>query len=189
MDLDALVRRLAAPRPEADLPGEARRAAVALVLRRAAPDEVLLMRRAERAGDRWSGQIGLPGGHADPGDRDLEATARREAREEVGLELARDGRLLGALAPVQAKARGRLLPMWITPFVFVLETESEPVLGPEATAAFWFPLARARGGELAWIYRYRREEEERVLPAWRFGEHVVWGLTYEILSGFLGMAP
>jgi hypothetical protein len=54
---------------------------------------------------------------------------------------------------------------------------------------FWFPLARARAGELACTHRYGREGEERVLPAWRFGERVVWGLTYEILSNFLRVAP
>jgi 8-oxo-dGTP pyrophosphatase MutT (NUDIX family) len=174
----------------APAPDRGRRAAVALVLRdRSGQTEVLLMRRAERTGDRWSGQIGLPGGHAEPGDPDLLSTALREAREEVGLELDCDARVLGHLPLVQAKARGRLVSLWITPYVFALETDTEPVLGSEATAAFWFPLARARAGEFPWTYRYLREGEELVLPAWRFEEHVVWGLTYEILSGFLRLAP
>jgi len=143
------------------------------------------MRRVEREGDRWSGQIGLPGGHVDAEDRDLVATALREVREEVGLDLERDTRLVGHLQPVQAKARGQLLPMWITPFVFCATGELAPVPGPEAVEVFWFPLERARSGELAWTHRYLRGDEERVLPAWRDGERVVWGLTYEILSGFL----
>ena len=191
MDFEKLAQRLLDPRAEPDPALErTRRAAVALVLRnRSGQPEVLLMQRAERTGDRWSGQIGLPGGHAEPGDPDLLATALREAREEVDLELGRDARPLGYLLPVQARARGRLLPLWITPYVFALETGAEPVLGSEATAAFWFPLARARAGELLWTYRYHREGEERVLPAWRFEEYVVWGLTYDILSGFLRLAP
>jgi 8-oxo-dGTP pyrophosphatase MutT (NUDIX family) len=189
MDIDELARRLRA-RPEAGpIPEGTRRAAVALVLRGRTASEVLLMRRAEREGDRWSGQIGLPGGHADAGDRDLLATALREAREEVGLDLERDARLLGRLAPVQAKARGALLSMWITPFVFHAAGELAPVPGPEAVEVFWFPLARARAGELTSTHRYLREKEERVLPAWRDGERVVWGLTYEILSSFLRVAP
>ena len=191
MDPDELARRLRSLSGEhAGVPQAAGRAAVAIVLRRleSAP-EVLLMRRAERAGDRWSGQIGLPGGHADAKDADLLATAVREVREEVGLELARDARLVGSLHPVQARARGTLFQMWITPFVFCSTAELVPRPGPEAAEVFWFPLARARSGELAWTHRYLRDQEERVLPAWRDGERVVWGLTYEILSGFLRVAP
>jgi 8-oxo-dGTP pyrophosphatase MutT (NUDIX family) len=189
MDPDDLARRLdAQPGPTARTQETTRRAAVALVLRGSGLGEVLLLRRPEREGDRWSGQIGLPGGHADPRDRDLVATARREALEEVGLDLARDARLLGALAPVQAKASGYLLPMWITPFVFAATTELEPRTGPEAVETFWLPLERARAGELAWTHCYRREDGERRLPAWKHGERVVWGLTYEILAGFLRVA-
>jgi len=186
MDPEELARRLRELPAGPVLQESTRHAAVALVLRTTAGGaEVLLMRRAEREGDRWSGQIGLPGGHADPGDLDLHATALREAREEVGVDLATGARLLGALRPVQAKARGYLLPMWITPFVFHATSELVPVPGPEAVEVFWFPIERARGGELAWTHRYLRDREERILPAWCFEERVVWGLTYEILSGFL----
>ena len=191
MDVEELARRLRSLSDEPDGVGQgASRAAVAILLRlREGAPEVLLMRRAEREGDRWSGQIGLPGGHADAEDADLHATALREVREEVGLDLARDARLVGRLHPVQARARGELFQMWITPFVFCSTAELEPRLGPEAVETFWFPLDRARSGELAWTHRYRRGDEERVLPAWRDGEHVVWGLTYQILSGLLRLAP
>jgi 8-oxo-dGTP pyrophosphatase MutT (NUDIX family) len=177
------------PSAPALAPLPAPRAAVAILVQPAvAGSEVLLMRRAERASDRWSGQIGLPGGHAEPGDADLVATVLRETREEVGLDLARAAELAGALPPVQAKARGELLPLWIAPYVFLGHGGLAPVPGPEAVEVFWFPLERAHAGELAWTHRYRRGEEERVLPAWRLDERVVWGLTYEILSGFLRVA-
>jgi len=191
MDPDELARRLRSLSDEPDGVAQgACRAAVAILLRaRAGSPEVLLMRRAERDGDRWSGQISLPGGHADAGDADLLATALREVSEEVGLDLARGARLVGKLQPVQAKARGQLYQMWIRPFVFCSTAELEPRPGPEAVETFWFPLARARSGELAWTHRYMRGDEERVLPAWRDGERVVWGLTYEILSSFLRVAP
>jgi 8-oxo-dGTP pyrophosphatase MutT (NUDIX family) len=191
MNVEELARRLRSLMDEPDGVAQgACHAAVAILLRaREGSSEVLLMRRAEREGDRWSGQIGLPGGHADAEDADLYATALREVREEVGLDLARDARLVGKLRPVQAKARGDLFHLWITPFVFCSSAELEPRPGPEAVETFWFPLARARSGELAWTHRYMRGDEERVLPAWRDGERVVWGLTYEILSGFLRLAP
>jgi 8-oxo-dGTP pyrophosphatase MutT (NUDIX family) len=61
-------------------------AAVALVLV-PHPDSLLLIRRAERSGDPWSGQVGLPGGRRDPDDATLLSTAVREAVEEVGVHL------------------------------------------------------------------------------------------------------
>jgi hypothetical protein len=54
-------------------------AAVALLLRPSSDGpELLLIRRAEREGDPWSGHMALPGGRADPGDRDAAATAAAE---------------------------------------------------------------------------------------------------------------
>ena len=80
--LHRLATALAALRPIVANDANAIWAAVALVLV-PAPDSLLLIRRAERAGDPWSGQIGLPGGRRDPGDPDLLATALREAADTV----------------------------------------------------------------------------------------------------------
>lgn len=49
--------------------------------------EVLFIKRASRAGDRWTGHVALPGGKRDPEDVDDKAAAIREASEEVGLDL------------------------------------------------------------------------------------------------------
>ncbi|HET6451474.1 MAG TPA: NUDIX domain-containing protein, partial [Spirochaetia bacterium] len=38
---------------------------------------VLIIKRAERPGDPWSGHLALPGGHAEPGDPSLLAAALR----------------------------------------------------------------------------------------------------------------
>ena len=63
-----------------------RPAAVALICA-PDPDAILIIKRAERLGDPWSGQMGLPGGRASVTDSDLMATAIRETQEEVGIEL------------------------------------------------------------------------------------------------------
>jgi len=131
-----------------------RRAAVAAIIRfdRVQP-EILLMQRAERDGDRWSGHVSMPGGNFDPRDEDLRATAIRETREEVGLDLAECAQGLGRLDAIQAVARGKILPMTITPFVFALVEDRPLALGPEAAAAFWLPLEDAARGARAAHHR------------------------------------
>ncbi|HEU5170288.1 MAG TPA: NUDIX domain-containing protein, partial [Gemmatimonadales bacterium] len=84
----------------------------------AEPDALLLIRRAERAGDPWSGQMGLPGGRHHPGDPDLLATAIRETEEEVGLALDAS-RCIGVLDDVAPRTPD-LPPIAVRPFVFSL---------------------------------------------------------------------
>ena len=101
--------------------------------------ELLFIRRAEHEKDPWSGQMGFPGGRAEPGDPGPEATAVRETLEETGLDLAGDGERLGALDEVKALARGRPVDLVIAPFVFRLSPPArrrpeprggEPALAP-----------------------------------------------------------
>ncbi|HMU67115.1 MAG TPA: CoA pyrophosphatase, partial [Cellvibrionaceae bacterium] len=63
-----------------------RRVAAVLVLERGSPSnpEILLVKRARHLNSH-AGEVGLPGGMAEPFDQDLWHTALREAQEEVGL--------------------------------------------------------------------------------------------------------
>jgi len=64
---------------------EARAAAViAPVVTRAEGTHLLFTKRADHLGEH-PGQMSFPGGGREPDDADLRATARREAREEIGL--------------------------------------------------------------------------------------------------------
>lgn len=169
-----------------DRPPLPRRAAVAVVLHFADEVEVLLMKRAEREGDPWSGQISLPGGRFEPGDRDLLRTAVRETHEELGFDLDHAGRRLGRLSPLRARARGKIVPMDVAPFVFVVEEQPALELAPaEVDAAFWFPLWRAASGTLDRPFALQHEGQELQLASWRFGKHTVWGMTHRILSGLI----
>lgn len=171
-----------------DIPRDAREAAVAVLFTGPSLDElsVLLMRRAFRETDRWSGQIGLPGGHAEEEDEDLIATARRESREEVGIDpLAGEGALhIGPLPPVQATSHTQRLPLFITPIVFYRPEVEEPVCGPEADEAFWLPKRGATDGSLFEHYRYEHEGLIRKLPSWKFEDRTIWGMTYGILNRY-----
>jgi 8-oxo-dGTP pyrophosphatase MutT (NUDIX family) len=87
--LDRLLTALAGRRPVESSDPERPQAAVALLLA-PNPDQLLLIRRADRVGDPWSGHLALPGGGRQARDRDLLATAIRETAEETAVELQRD---------------------------------------------------------------------------------------------------
>jgi len=186
VDLEQMTRRLAAhePRDPSDLLVRSR-SAVAAILRFGAGVDVLLMTRAERVGDRWSGHVSMPGGRHEDRDTDLLATAVRETREEIGVDLAHGARVLGRLGAIKAIAKGKVLPMTITPYVFHLLDEQPIVLSPEAVDTFWFPLDRAAGGELDAVYEYRLGPVPWDLPCWRWEGRTVWGLTHQMLSGLI----
>jgi 8-oxo-dGTP pyrophosphatase MutT (NUDIX family) len=186
LSLARIIERLAGTLDGTPADGN-RRAAVAVVLRagEAGPD-VLLMERAVREGDRWSGQISFPGGREEEHDESLVATAMRETREEVGLDLARGARPIGVLEPMRAIARGKILPMTITPFVFHLaEPPGELVLNHEAVATFWLPLADAARGAFDGEYEYKLGPVKMRFPCWIYEGRSVWGLTYQMLRQLL----
>jgi 8-oxo-dGTP pyrophosphatase MutT (NUDIX family) len=150
-------------------------AATALVLA-PGPDalELALIRRAERPGDRWSGHMALPGGRRDDADADLAATAVRETREEVGLELAAP---IGRLADHHGTTR----PGVVATFVFTLD---EPVaMVPDETevaAASWVPLPDLYDPAAATRFR----TAGLGFPGVRVPHGTVWGLTYGTLQRF-----
>jgi 8-oxo-dGTP pyrophosphatase MutT (NUDIX family) len=160
-----------------------RRAAVAVVLHEAAAPRVLLMKRAERAGDPWSGHISLPGGGYQASDGDLRVTAIRETREELGIELG-GARLLGNLPPVHPRSSGPK-GIEVTPFVFATQVALEPVCGPEALAAFWLPIDLAVSGALDG--KYLVPSTQLWFPSWTYEGHVIWGLTRRILDDLLAV--
>ena len=161
-----------------------RRAAVAIVIRQSTDGrEVLLIRRAEHPGDAWSGHMAFPGGREDPADESLLATAIRETFEEVALDLAQSGRLLGELAPLPAVARGRPVGMTIVPFVFELVADAPLTYSHEVAEAVWVPLDPLLRGQLRTTLTVDRGGGELVdLPAHDVDGRLVWGLTYRMLD-------
>lgn len=183
--VDVLGTRLAHGPGEPPPTDGQRRAAVAAVLHHGEHGPaVLLMKRAERAGDPWSGQVSLPGGRYEPGDPHLHATAVREAHEELALSLATDARYVGRLATLHPRNAGPN-GMEVTPYVFVAEAPPAPRLGPEAAAAFWLPLTKCALGELDGTYDWPGPPMAMRFPCWQWDGFTVWGLTMRILGDLL----
>src|SRR5215472_8046710 len=91
-------------------------AAVAIVRAGSPEESVLLIRRAHREGDPWSGHWSFPGGRRDPEDPDLLHTALRELQEECGVSLGLE-HLERALSPMHAGRRAGPLVL-VAPFLF-----------------------------------------------------------------------
>lgn len=145
--------------------------------------EVLLIERAVRTDDPASGQVGLPGGHAEEEDASLGATAIRELEEEVGLAASdlRDAPRYFGLAHASLFS--------LTVAVFAAE------LGPagrtptahnvrEVAHVFWLPVSELR--------RFRRVARDtsmgrRDVEAVVFDGHVLWGFTRRVLLDLFGV--
>ncbi len=177
-----LSQRLLPLSTDPNLPSDSRQAAVSIVLRLAPEPDVLLMVRAEDERDPWSGQVALPGGHRDPGDSSLIHTAARETLEEVGLDLESFAHPLGFLDPMQARTRGRKVPLWVTPVVFVQHAPGSIELGPEASHAFRLPILPTLAGQLDAEHRIDRDKQIRRYPAWSWEQRTIWGMTHHILN-------
>jgi 8-oxo-dGTP pyrophosphatase MutT (NUDIX family) len=204
LDSHPVLRLLAADlrrnpgRPETD-EGEPARAAVAIVLRathNAEPPtasegvppsaiphpalEILLIQRAAREGDPWSGQIALPGGRRGPEDATLQDTAIRETLEETGLDLNADGVVLGTLDELRPRTPV-LPPIIVTPFVAVVERDTPLAISDELADAFWTPWST-----FADPARIDESEVQVRGASWKVtsylvGERVVWGMTERML--------
>ena len=184
--VDRVVRALAArPGVPAGRDGTFREAAVALVLRplTAHDAELLFIRRAERADDPWSGQIGLPGGGFDAADASLEATAIRETREEVGLDLLAHGRVLGTLDEIRPRTP-HLPSIIVRPFVTVYTGDPTIAANAEVAEARWIPLSALWHPEARAQTTVRARGFTFEVDAVRHGDFTIWGMTERILSGF-----
>ena len=184
--LAAVRRALRDHHPQvADAP-DARPAAVALVLLEGPQGlELILIKRAERGDDPWSGQIALPGGRYEVGDRDLEATAVRETSEETGVDLSGEERL-GALDDLYPRT-SLLPPVVVRPFVFALTRRAALVPSDEVQRAFWLPLGRLSDPGVRREVTVTVRGGAHTLPAYLVDDDLIWGMTERILTPFVDL--
>jgi len=126
------------------------------------------------------GEISLPGGAVDPGDIDLEATALREAAEEVGL--AAEG----------VRVIGRLDPVWIpvsnfelVPIIATLAVA--PTLAPheaEVVRVIEFPVDQLLADDGITIEEISVREFVLEAGIYRWADARVWGATARTLGMF-----
>lgn len=150
---------------------------VPLYLERGELHVVLTRRRADLR--RHPGEISFPGGRYEQGERDLLATALREAEEEIGLP-ASGVEIVGALTPTPTIATGYA----VYPFAGVIEPGIRWTLAPrEVDQVLELSVAELRAGF------GRRRLIRRGLAirtdVYAVGEQLIWGATARILTDLL----
>ena len=155
---------------------------VALYVSDGEPHAVFTKRREDLR--RHPGEISFPGGRADDADRDLRATALREAEEEIGLD-PDAVEVIGALQPTPTIVTGYA----IYPFVGLIDPGLAWTLSPrEVSEVLELSLAELRAGY------DRRRLVRRGLPlrtdTYVVGDDLIWGATARILADlFDRLAP
>jgi 8-oxo-dGTP pyrophosphatase MutT (NUDIX family) len=183
----ALEAALASRPPFRAPPGAAAsRAAVALLLRVCEDEpELLLIRRAEREGDPWSGHMALPGGRHQAEDAGMEATAARETREEVSIDVQAGGRLLGELDELAPRS-ARIPSIVVSPFVYHVPPGVVTRPNHEVQEAVWVRVVELLHPDAVTEYLHELAEGNTLsFPAFDARGYVVWGMTHRILTGFL----
>lgn len=142
---------------------------------------LLFIRRTEQVQDH-KGQVAFPGGRMEPDDPDLEATALREAGEEIGL-LAGDVKVLGRLPDLPTVSH-----YLITPVVGHIRWPLELKLSEsEVSRAFIIPLTWL-AEPTHWLERpYRRSDGrvEDVIFFEVYQDELLWGVTAQITINFM----
>jgi len=179
--LDSLTRRLTVEEPTRLVPRAS--AGVAVIFHGPGDREgVLLIRRAEREGDPWSGQVAFPGGMVSAADGSFEETARRETSEEVGVDLSSDAAaFLGYMGDFKARMR----EVVVVPSVFKLAARTTVTLNKEVASYAWVPVRSLAKAEARSTYLLRRNGAEVAFPSLVHEGWVIWGLTERILSAII----
>ena len=122
------------------------------------------------------GQVSFPGGKVDPDDVSAEATALREAWEEIGLD------------PAGVEILGRLddyitgTGFHITPVVALVPRGAEVhVASDEVAEVFCLPFEVLLDRSLPHMRVASVDGVDREFSVWPHEDHVIWGATGEIL--------
>lgn len=169
------------PFPQRTIPLEKLRPAAILLplLIRHGEEHILFTRRTEHL-PHHAGEISFPGGACHEGDPDLAATALRETEEEIGIPAA------------SIELHGRLDDFWsihgyhVVPFVGTLaQPVAYRVADFEIAELIEAPLDHFRTPGVHHVEDWTHHGRVHPVDFYRFGEHVIWGLTAAILRQFL----
>jgi 8-oxo-dGTP pyrophosphatase MutT (NUDIX family) len=185
--LDSLRPRLVSDPLTRMVPRETAAVAVIFLVEKGR-ERILLIRRAERDGDPWSNHMAFPGGMVGPEDSSFEETAKREANEEVGVDLSPDS---ASFLGYMLRLKARLRDVTVVPAVFELNSRPELKPNNEVASCEWAlmeDLAR-EDARSTYLVKGPLSKEEVTQPALVHHGNVIWGLTERIISAIIAGGP
>lgn len=183
LDLPELIARLKRHQVPATVMGKtALRAAVAIVLtEQAGEPHMLMIRRAKRPGDPWSGHMGFPGGRRDETDSCDLACAVRETQEELGLDLSVHTPIcqLGLVNTGWRPDRPEIL---VQPYVFHLDDPPPFSPNAEVDGTVWIPVSFLANDDNREIHLWEWKGTSVESDSYRWGQDRVWGLSLMMID-------
>ena len=141
---------------------------------------ICFMERSKDGGVH-SGQVSFPGGKREVYDINIEATALREAEEEMGIPAAQV-EIIGAFSQLYIPASNFM----VSPFVGRLPFRPDFQLeNREVAQLIEVPLERLLTEESQEVKIKVRENLTVEAPAWLMDGHIIWGATAMMLSELL----
>ncbi|XP_053729619.1 nucleoside diphosphate-linked moiety X motif 8 isoform X1 [Synchiropus splendidus] len=141
--------------------------------------------RSSQLKGRHKGDVSFAGGKSDPADKDVVATAVREAREEIGVTVTTD-QVWGVLKPLTDKAGTKVAP--VLAYIGPIEKLCFKPNPGEVEEIFTLSLSHLCHPRNRGYTHFRMGDKySHTLPVFRNGKHKVWGLTAVALSQTLKM--
>ncbi len=148
---------------------------------------MLFIKRPDSDSDPFSGHVAFPGGKMKGEDSDKLETAVRETREEIGVDIAHSGRVLGELDDVNPN-NPRANTYIVTPYLSVLNEEvTFTPCTREVEEVLWVPLAHLLDEKNFKLRLRERDGIPREDYAYIYEQYIIWGMTGRILRQFISL--
>jgi 8-oxo-dGTP pyrophosphatase MutT (NUDIX family) len=149
---------------------------------------LLFIKRPDNDRDPFSGHMAFPGGRMEMHDNSKLDTAVRETLEEVGINIKRSARVLGALDdvnPNNPRARNYV----VTPYLSVLQEEVDVTPdAKEVEKTIWVPMNHLVDEKNAQVRIRVRDGREVEDYAYNYDQYLIWGMTGRVLHQFLSFS-